>query len=1527
MEVEGESVEVFCVADGTTVTLSRSCAMLFTNLQIADDLEGTIPTNVSASTFRNIQAYYSKFYQQATRVRAAGQKSEPAMDGYDREFFESLQLHDAFPLILACIELDAPTLLRCFCNAVADVLRGRTVDEVRACCGVLSDWTLEEERFLRERYPWAYHIDVSAAKHNPWHVSSGPSRVYGVFTELLEANVQAMVHVLHCLSAAELVRCAALSQAWHAFVHCRPETWRHISFQGHAASARAATPADVKVLLQPLPADVQLALKASAHKEYLAARPTRGTKRRRQLEAKEPFESRKAHVEELHLIECKQLRLVNVKPCVRLCPNLRTVHLSVKAREITDLLAMLAERPRLVAHVALRVNLLDTPKWPLNNFIAALSSLAAHCSTQCNVRSVWVNGLRHPSDFSDLLNNSLFLKTPHLALRLGADKRLPANHQAASLQREDMAHITRILDRGVLESLDIAGNGMGSEEAKVLAAALSTNTSLTTLNVLNNRIGSEVCEGRSALLEVLCRSSSLVSLCGMQPGDEEMRWPHWALPMDEDARLFAGELARSNSITAVDLSGNRHLGNRTADALSRALSPRDGAAFNSSVVALDVRDCAMHGAAARGLATAALDQPALRLFCGVPVGALRCAGLTALDLSREQLGPLGLLVLSKLLGAAASLTSLVLDNNKLAGQHLRLRPSPSGEQQVAQEEGLEALGEALKESTTLTHLSLRGNDIGPRGAAALSPGLALCSSLRTLILSGNPLFHHSHEPTVLSTAFVCTAASGGTVSALNILHCKLGVEEAAIVVDAFERSPTLKTLCGLTPQMEELNLSNRRLCPGDALLLAADLRKAAFSASLTAVNVLGSELTVEGVAPLIAAFETSDALKTLCGLIPNSEGKCDRSNRQLGPGDALLLAADLKKGAFHPSLTALNVLGNAFTERGAAAVIAAAEQSGRVKRLCGLSLRSCGPDAQNGIQGLEDGMLVAADIKQGAFDTSASDVCLHGGSNLPVGSLRRNELTELDLRLSTRRSLAYSAQPDGLLLAAALEGNVTLTSLSLPSSGLGARFIGALATWLASNRSLRTLALPGNAIGGNDGVDLAEGFEALSAALSENSSLTSLDLSSAKMGPKGARALAPGLASCGALQALNLSGNFLCGRPKIPSYHVGGQLHVETTGTYDASGIEALGDALSNSGSLQILQLEGSWIGGARGEDRVGGLEALSSFLSRSRSLTSLDVQSNMVGPRGASVLASGLARCGSVQTLSLLGNCLQRAGASAIVTVFEKHATLSTLCGLHAGDTHLDLPRRHLQPWDASLLAADLAKGTVSRSLTTIDLQGNILCGGATYGTYDLGGIKALGVALVSAGTLRSVNVWRNDLQLKGAKALVEEVQKHDVGIKLCGTLLDVRELNLEKSRLGPAEALLLANDLAFNTSLKVLDLAENALCAGGPSGNSGYIALAKALEVNCSLTRLGLRSTHIVDSRSISPSTEVEALGKALKSNSTLQQLDLSENQFSHLDVEAVVEGVVVNKALQFVDLKGNLLRDDHKALAKLRLALSSR
>eukprot|EP00854_Cymbomonas_tetramitiformis_P001743 gene1743-2403_t len=1278
MEVEGESVEVFCVADGTTVTLSRSCAMLFTNLQIADDLEGTIPTNVSASTFRNIQAYYSKFYQQATRVRAAGQKSEPAMDGYDREFFESLQLHDAFPLILACIELDAPTLLRCFCNAVADVLRGRTVDEVRACCGVLSDWTLEEERFLRERYPWAYHIDVSAAKHNPcvyfllslsacdeidcvfsavrikWHVSSGPSRVYGVFTELLEANVQAMVHVLHCLSAAELVRCAALSQAWHAFVHCRPETWRHISFQGHAASARAATPADVKVLLQPLPADVQLALKASAHKEYLAARPTRGTKRRRQLEAKEPFESRKAHVEELHLIECKQLRLVNVKPCVRLCPNLRTVHLSVKAREITDLLAMLAERPRLVAHVALRVNLLDTPKWPLNNFIAALSSLAAHCSTQCNVRSVWVNGLRHPSDFSDLLNNSLFLKTPHLALRLGADKRLPANHQAASLQREDMAHITRILDRGVLESLDIAGNGMGSEEAKVLAAALSTNTSLTTLNVLNNRIGSE-------------------------PGDEEMRWPHWALPMDEDARLFAGELARSNSITAVDLSGNRHLGNRTADALSRALSPRDGAAFNSSVVALDVRDCAMHGAAARGLATAALDQPALRLFCGVPVGALRCAGLTALDLSREQLGPLGLLVLSKLLGAAASLTSLVLDNNKLAGQHLRLRPSPSGEQQVAQEEGLEALGEALKESTTLTHLSLRGNDIGPRGAAALSPGLALCSSLRTLILSGegsarlvtvvyrwsayhhmepaicydilegNPLFHHSHEPTVLSTAFVCTAASGGTVSALNILHCKLGVEEAAIVVDAFERSPTLKTLCGLTPQMEELNLSNRRLCPGDALLLAADLRKAAFSASLTAVNVLGSELTVEGVAPLIAAFETSDALKTLCGLIPNSEGKCDRSNRQLGPGDALLLAADLKKGAFHPSLTALNVLGNAFTERGAAAVIAAAEQSGRVKRLCGLSLRSCGPDAQNGIQGLEDGMLVAADIKQGAFDTSASDVCLHGGSNLPVGSLRRNELTELDLRLSTRRSLAYSAQPDGLLLAAALEGNVTLTSLSLPSSGLGARFIGALATWLASNRSLRTLALPGNAIGGNDGVDLAEGFEALSAALSENSSLTSLDLSSAKMGPKGARALAPGLASCGALQALNLSGN---------------------------------------------------------------------------------------------------------------------------------------------------------------------------------------ILCGGATYGTYDLGGIKALGVALVSAGTLRSVNVWRNDLQLKGAKALVEEVQKHDVGIKLCGTLLDVRELNLEKSRLGPAEALLLANDLAFNTSLKVLDLAENALCAGGPSGNSGYIALAKALE-----------------------------------------------------------------------------------------------
>ena len=92
-------------------------------------------------------------------------------------------------------------------------------------------------------------------------------------------------------------------------------------------------------------------------------------------------------------------------------------------------------------------------------------------------------------------------------------------------------------------------------------------------------------------------------------------------------------------------------------------------------------------------------------------------------------------------------------------------------------------------------------------------------------------------------------------------------------------------------------------------------------ASLRTLNLLRSGIEEDGAKAIIAVYEQSPTLQSLCGLT-SGVTKLDLSNQCLSHADALLLAAELNKGATTGSLRTLNLLRNEIGKDGLEAIIA-----------------------------------------------------------------------------------------------------------------------------------------------------------------------------------------------------------------------------------------------------------------------------------------------------------------------------------------------------------------------------------------------------------------------------------------------------------------------------------------------------------------------------------------------------------------------------------------------------------------------------
>ena len=132
--------------------------------------DGGIPLpNVTARTLAKVLEFCNEHAAAAAAAAAgagseAGSSSNAGKDGgadlagFDKAFVDEVKADQAtlFDLILAANYLNVKGLLDLTCQTVADMIKGKSVEEIRQTFNIKNDFTPEEEAEIRKENQWAF---------------------------------------------------------------------------------------------------------------------------------------------------------------------------------------------------------------------------------------------------------------------------------------------------------------------------------------------------------------------------------------------------------------------------------------------------------------------------------------------------------------------------------------------------------------------------------------------------------------------------------------------------------------------------------------------------------------------------------------------------------------------------------------------------------------------------------------------------------------------------------------------------------------------------------------------------------------------------------------------------------------------------------------------------------------------------------------------------------------------------------------------------------------------------------------------------------------------------------------------------------------------------------------------------------------------------------------------------------------------------------------------------------------------------
>jgi hypothetical protein len=93
----------------------------------------------------------------------------------------------------------------------------------------------------------------------------------------------------------------------------------------------------------------------------------------------------------------------------------------------------------------------------------------------------------------------------------------------------------------------------------------------------------------------------------------------------------------------------------------------------------------------------------------------------------------------------------------------------------------------------------------------------------------------------------------------------------------------------------------------------------------------------------------------------------------------------------------------------------------------------------------------------------------------------------------------------------------------------------------------------------------------------------------------------------------------------------------------------------------------------------------------------------------------------------------------------------------------------------------------------------------------------QELAIGLSDNEVISSVNLLKNDIPVEQAQELVKRMQSKEKLVTLCGLSGNEVTLDFSNRRLGPGDAVLIANDISDMRALLLLNLSSNCLKTAG--------------------------------------------------------------------------------------------------------------
>ncbi|KAM3409422.1 hypothetical protein ACQJBY_002003 [Aegilops geniculata] len=140
-------------------TIAAASALIKQTME-KDCAASVIPLpQVTGRILARVVDYCNRHYADADADAAAYanpfSSGDPDMERFDTDFVSGIDQDTLFLLLLAAKDLDVQGLLDLACKTVADQMRGKTVEGMRAHFGIVNDYTPEEEAELRRELSWA----------------------------------------------------------------------------------------------------------------------------------------------------------------------------------------------------------------------------------------------------------------------------------------------------------------------------------------------------------------------------------------------------------------------------------------------------------------------------------------------------------------------------------------------------------------------------------------------------------------------------------------------------------------------------------------------------------------------------------------------------------------------------------------------------------------------------------------------------------------------------------------------------------------------------------------------------------------------------------------------------------------------------------------------------------------------------------------------------------------------------------------------------------------------------------------------------------------------------------------------------------------------------------------------------------------------------------------------------------------------------------------------------------------------------